>query len=132
MRDLPKYAILTDGDIQGIKIIQLEHPYIIASVHDYKRDDERVEDHMEAIAQERYPVAKVQGYTIFLTMYTSLQPNNNPEFQKSILNDMADYFLNTRIAKKPGLYMKCEESGRLEKKIVRSSGLRPRKNRSND
>lgn len=126
MRELPKYAFLTSEEITGIKIIQLERPHIIASVHDYKRDNERVEDYMEAMAQERFPIAKVKGYTIFLTVYTSLTPNNNADFQRAVLNEMAEYFLTARIQKKPGVYMKCEESGRTEKRIVQEGHRRKR------
>lgn len=124
MKELPKYALLTSEDIVGVKVIQLERPYIIASVHDYHRDNERVEGCMEAMAQERYPIAKVKGYTVFLTTFTSLEPNNNPNFQKEVLNEMADYFLRTRIASKPGLFMKSEESGRVERKILQAGERR--------
>lgn len=129
MRELPKYAILTDNDIPGIKVIQLERPYIIASVHDYKRDDPRVEDYMEAMAQERFPVAKVKGYTVFLTMYTSLEPNSDSAYQKEILNEMADYFLSGKIAKKPGQFMKSEESGRDEIRYDKDRIIRLRERR---
>ena len=118
MRNLPKYAILTNSEIPGIKVISLERPYIIASVHDYHRDDERVQERMEDMAQERYPIAKVKGYTIFLTMFTSLEPCNNPELQKAELNEMAQFFLEEKIGHKPGQYMKCEESGRNERKFT--------------
>lgn len=108
----------------------LEYPYIIASVFEHKRTDERVSEHLEVMAQERYPIAKVKGYTIFLTMFTSLEPNDNSAFQQSILNDMAKWYLNERVLPNPGKYMKCEETGVIEEKIVmRGRVMRERKNR---
>lgn len=118
MRELPKYAILTNTEIPGVKVISLERPYIIASVHDYHRDDERVQNRMDDMVQGRYPVAKIKGYAIFLTMFTSLEPCNNIELQTAVLNEMADYFLKEKIGSKPGQYMKSEESGRNEKKFT--------------
>lgn len=131
MKQLPKYAILTSTDLPGVKIISLEHPYIIASVFDYKRDDERVAERLEDMAQERFPIAKIPGYTIFFTMYSSLEPTSNRELQQATLNEMAKFFYEQRVLVKPGVYMKCEESGAVERKIV-STGriMRERKNRT--
>ena len=99
MKELPTYAILAGEELGG-KIISLEKPYIIASVHSYKRDDERVQEIMEAMAQERYPIAKVKGYTIFLTLYSSLEPCKDPQFQKEILEEMAGFFKEEKIKDK--------------------------------
>ena len=125
MRELPKYAILANGELGG-KVIQLERPYIIASVYSYKRDDERVQEKIEDMVQGRYPIAKVKGYTIFLRAYTSLEPCNNRELQQAVLNDMARFFLAEKIAEKPGQFMKSEESGVVEKRIVGEGHRRQR------
>ena len=125
MKELPQYAILA-GEQLGGKIISLERPYIIASVHSYKRDDERVQEIMEAMAQERYPSAKVKGYTIFLTVYSSLEPCADPQFQKEILDEMAEFFMEEKIKQKPGQFMKSEESGVSERRIVREGHKRQR------
>lgn len=131
MRELPKYAMLASSEIDRPKVICLERPYIIASVRDYKRDDERVSERLEEMAQERFPIAKVKGYTIFLTVYSSLEPCGDPVLQQKTLNEMADFFLDEKISRKPGLYMKCEESGAVERKIV-STGriMRERKHKT--
>lgn len=128
MRDIPKFGILSNGELSG-KVISLERPYIIASVHTYKRDDEKVEDRMEDMVQGRYPIAKVKGYAVFLTMYTSLEPNNNREFQQAVLNEMAQFFLEEKIKAKPGLFMKSEESGKNERRIVAEGHRRQRMKR---
>ena len=125
MKEIPKYAILA-GEQMGGKIIMLQRPYLIASVHSYKRDDERAQDMMESMAQERFPIAKVRGYTIFLTPYTSLEPCNDPEFQKEILDEMAQFFMDEKIRQKPGQFMKSEESGVTERRIVREGHRRQR------
>lgn len=139
MRELPKYAILTNSEMPGIKVISLERPYIIASVYDYHRDDERAQERMEDMVQGRYPIAKVKGYTVFLTMHTSLEPCSNQELQKATLNEMAQYFLEDKIAHKPGVYARCEESGKTQKKFervrenqIRIRERRKRTNESND
>ena len=134
MRELPKYALLSGDGFVGLKVISLSHPYIIASVHDYHRDDERARERMDDMAQGRYPIAKVKGYTVFLTMHTSLEPCGNQELQQATLNEMAQYFLEDKIAHKPGQFAKCEESGSTQRKIERFAErrLRPRKNRDND
>lgn len=126
MKKLPKYAILTNSEIPGLKVISLEHPYIIASVHDYHRDDERAQQRMEDMVQGRYPIAKVKGYMVFLTMFTSLESCNNPELQQAVLNEMADFFLKERIGHKPGQYAKCEESGNMQRKIEKFTERRKR------
>ena len=127
MRQLPRFALLSGEGFVGQKVIMLEHPYVIASVYDVKRDkEEEVEAFMEDMIQGRYPIAKVKGYTIFLTMYSSLEPNNNREFQTAILNEMAAYYLENRVLKKPGLFMKSEESGRNERRIVAEGHRRQR------
>ena len=126
MRQLPKYALLTHSEFDGAKVISLERPYIIASVHTYKRDDDRAQERMDDMVQERYPIAKVKGYAVFLTMYTSLEPNNNKGFQQAVLNEMAEYFLEEKIKAKPGQFMKSEESGRSERRIVSEGQRRQR------
>ena len=132
--DLPKYALLSGDGFVGLKVISLEHPYIIASVHDYHRDDERARERMDDMVQGRYPIAKVKGYTVFLTMHTSLEPCGNQELQQATLNEMAQYFLEDKIAHKPGQYAKCEESGRMQSKIDRLAErrLRERRRRTNE
>lgn len=134
MRELPKYAILTSTEIPGVKVISLERPYIIASVHDYHRDDERVQERMEDMVQGRYPVAKVKGYAIFLTMYTSLEPCNNVELQTAVLNEMAEFFMAEKISRKPGLFSKSDESGKSEKKFAATKErvMRERRQRERD
>lgn len=130
MKQLPKYAFLQSDELEGKKVICLERPYYIADVRTYKRDDEYVSHFLEDMAQGRYPIAKVKGYTIFLRMFTSIEPNNNSELQQIILNEMAEWFYTEVVQVKTGTYMKSEESGKLEEKIVMHGRvMRERKNR---
>lgn len=128
MREIPQFSILS-GEQLGGKVIQLERPYIIASVYSYHRDDEEVQEKMEDMVQGRYPIAKVDGYTIFLITYTSLEPCDDADLQQTVLNEMADFFLNEKIQEKPGKYMKSEESGRSERRILREGERRKLRNR---
>lgn len=136
MRELPRYAMLAHSEMPGFKVISLERPYMIASVFDYHRDDERVQERMDDMVQGRYPIAKVKGYTVFLTVFTSLEPCSNPEIQQAELNEMARFFLEEKISRKPGQFAKCEESGQLQRRIDRAGQrnkvLRERRKRTND
>ena len=115
MRKLPKYAVLTGEGLVGVKVIQLERPYIIASVFDFNKDDyERISEMQEIKLNEREPIAKVNGYAIWLRPFSSLEPNNDFYYTEGVLNEMADYFLKTKIAAKPGLYRRSDESGKAE------------------
>jgi hypothetical protein len=130
MKQLPKFAFLQSDELEGKKVICLERPYFIADVRTFKRDDEYVSHFLEDMAQGRYPIAKVKGYTIFLRMFTSIEPNNNSELQQIILNEMAEWFYTEVVQVKTGTYMKSEESGKLEEKIVMHGRvMRERKNR---
>ena len=129
---LPKYAMLMDNDLPGIKVIQLERPYIIASVFDFNREDhERIGEMHEIKINEQEPIAKVKGYSIWLKQYATLENQAGFEYTQNILEEMADYFLNTRIANKPGLYRRSEESGRDERRYdpERQRKLRERRQR---
>lgn len=138
MRDLPKYAFLTNpAEFNGVQVILLEPPYVIAGIYDVKQTEvERLEDYMSAKAQERYPIAKVKGYSIFLKMFTSLEPCDDPDFQQEILDEMADFVLTERVERKLGQFKSCCESDRTIRQLDRAKEyamkLRSRKNRSND
>ena len=112
MKELPKYGFLTSGPgFEGIKVIQLERPYLIASIYEVKTHDaERVDSLLEDMAQGRYPISKVKGFTVFLKMYSSLEPNSNREFQQAVLNEMADFVLTERIQVKPGQFRTYDEN----------------------
>lgn len=112
MKELPKYGFLTSGPgFEGIKVIQLERPYFIASIYEVKTHDaERVDSLLEDMAQGRYPISKVKGFTVFLKMYSSLEPNSNRELQQAILNEMADFVLTERIQVKSGQFRVYDES----------------------
>lgn len=130
MKQLPKFAFLQSEELEGKKVICLEPPYFIANVRTFKRDDEYVSNYLEDMAQDRYPIAKVKGYTIFLRMYSSLETNNDKQQQQDMLNEMAEWFLTDVVQVKTGTYMKSEETGVLEEKIVmRGRVMRERKNR---
>ena len=133
MKQLPKFAFLDSLELEGKKIICLEPPYFVANVRTLKRDDEYVSHFLEDMANERFPMAKVKGYTIFLKMYSSLEPNDNWDEQQAMLDEMADWFYTERVMVKTGTYMKSEETGVLEEKIVMKGRImRERKKRSNE
>ena len=113
MKELPKYAFLTSGvGFEGIKVIMLEKPYLIANLYEVKKNDtERVNEFLETMAQERFPLAKVKGFTVFLRIFSSLEPNNNPTLQQAVLNEMAEFVLAERILKKPGQFRAYDETG---------------------
>lgn len=111
MKELPKYAFLTSSvGFTGMKVICLEHPYIIASLYEVNKNrTDLVNGYLEDMVQERYPIAKVKGYTIFLKVLTSLEPCRNRELQQMVLNEMARLVLTERIAKNPGQFKGMKE-----------------------
>ena len=143
MRELPKFGFLTSGvGFEGMKVIMLQKPYIIASVFEVKKSNvELIDDFCEEMAQGRCPIAKVREYSIFLKMFSSLEPCNDPEFQQKILHEMADFVYNERIMKNPGQFNRYDLSGktlneRLQESRERESAkevrLRPRRKRIED
>lgn len=113
MKRLPKYAFLTSSvGFAGMKIISLNRPYFIANIYEVNKNrQDLIDEHLEDMAQCRFPSAKVRGYTIFLKMYTSLEPSDSADFgkQMKILQEMADFVLTERIEKKPGQFKGMKE-----------------------
>lgn len=138
MKQLPKYAFLTHpSEFESVKVIMLEHPFIVANILEVSQSNtERVERLMEDLVQERYPLAKTKGFSVFLRVDTSLVPCGNPEFQQSILNEMAEFVLTERILRKIGQFRNCDETERSAKyceKVKRERiRLRERKRRMNE
>ena len=106
MKELPKYAFLTNSvGFTGMKVISLTYPFIVASIYEVNKNrPDLVDGYIEDMAQERYPIAKVKGYSIFLKVFTSLESCNNQELQQAVLNEMAQFVLTERIEKKPGQF----------------------------
>lgn len=138
MKQLPKYAFLTHpSEFESVKVIMLEHPFIVANILEISQSNtERVEQLMEDLVQERYPIAKTKGFSIFLKVDTSLEPCGNPEYQQAVLNEMAEFVLNERVLRKIGQFRKCDETERSTKYCERVKReeikLRHRKNRPNE
>lgn len=138
MRELPFYAFLTNpSEFEGMKVILLEPPYIIANIFEVSQNNpEKIESFIEDKVQGRCPVGKVQGYSVFLKMFTSLEPCDDMEYQQEILDEMAEFVLEERIKRKPGQFKGCDESGRTEKILQkgaeRAIRMRERKKRSNE
>lgn len=138
MKQLPKYAFLTHpSEFESMKVIMLEHPFIIANILEVSQNNtERVEQLMEDLVQERYPIAKTKGFSVFLKLDTSLNPCGNPLFQQEILNEMAEFVLNERVLKKIGQFRGCDETGRVAKHCEKARRealrLRPRKHKPNE
>ena len=111
MKELPKYGFLTNSvGFKGMKVISLTKPYIIANIYEVNKNrPDLVDEFIEDMVQGRYPISKVKGYTIFLKVFTSLEPCNNNDLQQATLNEMAEFVLNERIAAKPGQFRGMKE-----------------------
>lgn len=128
---------LTHPEIEGMKIITTERPYLVATVYQIgKTQYEMIDSFLEDMAQGRYPMSKVPGYYIFLRMFTSLEPCNDAAYQQEVLDEMAQFFLKERVEQKMGLYHKNSESDKPLLERIRERDerptervLRPRKNR---
>lgn len=139
MKELPKYAFLTHSEIEGRKIIMLERPYLIATVYEVnKKQIEMIDTFLEDMAQERYPMAKVPGYYVFLRLHTSLEPCNDRAYQQQVLTEMAHFMLKERINDKMGLYNKFSESDKplleriQERDVLTGKNIRLRERRRRD
>lgn len=87
MKDLPKFMFLTHPDMDGVKIISTEHPYLIAEAYQIRKtQDNLIDSFLEDMVQGRYPMSKVPGYYVFLRMYTSLEPCNDRDLQQQVLD----------------------------------------------
>lgn len=140
MRDLPKYGFLTSGvGFDGLKVIMLQKPYLIANIFEVNKNNvELIDTFCEEMAQGRCPVAKVREYSIFLKVFSSLEPCNNQEYQREILQEMAEFVYNERVMKKPGQFNRYDLSGKSlnerlqeqrEREAVKEVKLRLRRKR---
>lgn len=111
MRELPDYAFLTNSvGFAGMKVICLTYPFIVASIYEVNKNrPDLVDEYLEDMAQQRYPIAKVKGYTIFLKVFTSLEPCRDIPYMQAVLNEMAQFVLTERIEKKPGQFKGMKE-----------------------
>lgn len=128
MRELPKFMFLTHPDMDGVKIISTEHPYLIAEAYQIRKTQESlIDSFLEDMVQGRYPMSKVPGYYVFLRMYTSLEPCNDRELQQRVLDEMAQFFLVERVEKKMGLYNQYSESDKSLKEKIQERDSRQNK-----
>lgn len=128
MRELPKFMFLTHPDMDGVKIISTEHPYLIAEAYQIRKTQENlIDSFLEDMVQGRYPMSKVPGYYVFLRMYTSLEPCNDRDLQQRVLDEMAQFFLVERVEKKMGLYNQYSESDKSLKEKIQERDSRPGK-----
>ncbi len=128
MRELPKFMFLTHPDMDGVKIISTECPYLIAEAYQIRKTQENlIDSFLEDMVQGRYPMSKVPGYYVFLRMYTSLEPCNDRNLQQRVLDEMAQFFLVERVEKKMGLYNQYSESDKSLKEKIQERDSRPSK-----
>lgn len=128
MKDLPKFMFLTHPEMDGVKIISTEHPYLIAEAYQIRKTQESlIDSFLEDMVQGRYPMSKVPGYYVFLRMYTSLEPCNDRELQQRVLDEMAQFFLVERVENKMGLYNQYSESDKSLKEKIQERDSRPNK-----
>ena len=119
---------LTHPDMDRVKIISTEHPYLIAEAYQIRKTQESlIDSFLEDMVQGRYPMSKVPGYYVFLRMYTSLEPCNDRDLQQRVLNEMAQFFLVERVEKKMGLYNQYSESDKSLKEKIQERDSRQNK-----
>lgn len=127
MKELPKFMFLSHPEVEGMKIIMTEHPYLVATVYQIgKTQHDMIDSFLEDMVQGRYPMSKIPGYYIFLRMYTSLEPCNDSAYQQQILDEMAKFFLKERVEQKMGLYHKNSESDKPLLERIRERDERPK------
>lgn len=74
------------------------------------RDEKSIEENMMKIVNGSCPFAKVPGYYIFVGLQANTSGRRfSIEEANVILRGMAQFFLDYRIGKKPGRYIKNKE-----------------------
>ena len=109
---LPRFVFLTNPT-EGVSDVILETlpPFFMAKVYGIpKKEEERVEQMMSDIANDRTTAVKVPGFTIFLTPAGSLNGTILPKKEAvDKLRDMAEFYLTNGFEKKKHRHRQFQE-----------------------
>lgn len=108
---LPKYLLATNpnSDFEPV-VIQTDYPNIVGYPIQVGKDNiESVEHFNHESANGR--VAKCLGHTVYMSLKTTLSGDPvGSEEKERILREMAEYFTEVRLLKKPAMYRCCCEN----------------------
>lgn len=96
---LPKFALLDNIPVFKVRpIICFEHPFCIGyPFHIHTSDQKKIDEQLERIANGE-PIAKVDGYNIFINCCAQLRPMNlEPLEMKSLMKEMAEFYLHYQV-----------------------------------
>ena len=100
MKQLPRFILVSHPDLPQTMVLETRPPYIVASPYCVpKKDTDKVDSFLTSIANGRVTAVKVPGYTIFLTLWGSLQHRlpDTPEEAKALLREMANFYKETAL-----------------------------------
>jgi len=102
MKPLPRFILVSHPDLPQTMVLETRPPYIVGSPYCIpKKDGDRVDGFLTSIAHGRVTAVKIPGYTIFLTLWGSLQHRlpETPDEAKALLREMADFYKDTALVK---------------------------------
>lgn len=102
MKPLPRFILVSHPDLPQTMVLDTRPPYIVGSPYCIpKKDADRVDDFLTSMANGRVVAAKIPGYTIFMTLWGSLQHRlpDTPDEARALLREMGDFYKATALAK---------------------------------
>jgi len=107
-----KYCILVNTEAWPRPMILNMESLLVGGLYtlEYNQKEE-IESEMSLIANERVTVAKVPGYSIFITPKFTLDGSRIESKEELLkqLREMAEFYLHYRIEKRPGKYLKMRD-----------------------
>lgn len=111
MSKLPNYCIVDNKDAWDYPMILDTRSLVIGYTYmvDY-RDADAIAERLDSLANEREPMAKVPGHTIFITPYLNLSGRGYTAGEMAgILRGIADFYASYKIAKHPNQYARFRD-----------------------
>lgn len=111
MKKLPNYCIVENKDEWEYPMVLDTHSMIVGYAYmvDYREAD-TIAERMDSLANEREPMGKVPGHTIFITPYLNL---SGREYTKAemiqILRGIAEFYASYKIARHPNHYARYRD-----------------------
>lgn len=103
MKLTDEYFFLERADSRDNLILQNKEPYLVGKIWMF-RTNEELQAYIGA-----YAVAKVPGYRILISSFTSLRPCEDSPPVQTAINGMAAFYYAIRIADNEGRYNRYKE-----------------------
>lgn len=111
MKKLPNYCIVENKDVWEYPMVLDTKSLVVGYAYlvDY-RDADAIAERLDALANEREPMAKVPGHTIFITPYLNLSGRGYAmDEMTSILRGIAEFYAEYKISRHPNQYARFRD-----------------------